>query len=961
MKRIFQQSYRLVNWRTLSVLAGLALAGSAQATDPLFVNNSFLSFTVPGNPPPIYDVTAFDNENTFSIRYSLGATLYETLNTFYYTNNSLMTVSGNGFAFDVQTPNVIPRSMSGTFYNPGTVRCNSSQDGFGSGLGNCVVNASNVINAGSLIVGLNGQINVKSKYSDLSFGTLMVEPGVKLAASGAVGIGAAWDPTLNLGPNFAVSSTPNQVALFNSTPYMRVQGLGTTNVLVRAVFIANNSPKVPYNVYWQPANPALGPGFATIEWTGINQDPATCSFYTNYLYLNDFYELVFTTNSLVQANGIPNNFTFTQSGTPRMGGAAVEPPNFQNVFQPPSAINPKYAFVNAQMLSTTVATNASVANPSGALTNLPGKILITASNELNLANVQINGENYLSLTAPNQYDGPAPSMIVAPYSDINLGVTNGRLNVANLISSGVATLGGNLQAWSAEWVSVDGAGVNYDFRVMIVSSQLTPQLPSWIQSLRLHATNSLVINDVMNVYKSLYIDAQNLTLTTNTCGNGFTSFDGELNWYNSLTFGPTQIPNVLWLTNNGAIRSLQDSIFGTTGLRYSAFINNGYIADNGTIIWTTNFVNSGVITNGSGAFTMSARTAVMTNGAVYANSNVVSLTTTSLIISNEVLRAGRSLIIMATNLLTDGEPGNEQFCGGGLTNGNFWTVGTLANTGDGLSLPVKPALGDLLGTTITLFAPTNKSVVNLWSGLDRGYSVTGFSNNAAIGHLVLDAVGSSPLNGRFTFNGSDAISGNAIYVDRIEFKDYSTNSDANFDMQGITFNPNLVIYFAEAIRNGATFAEKLDKKNTNGAATHFRWIPSYAGNFSCTNLVYGGTTNKFNAALTESQQIDSDGDGILNYQDPTPFFISSQINLSLTVTNVPPRKARLTWTTPTGGTNTVYYKTNLLSPTWLVLTNFPSPQVYPAPPTAVTVLDLVGTNVTRFYRVSVLPWLTYPY
>ena len=71
MKRIFQQSYRLVNWRTLSVLAGLALAGPAQATDPLFVNNSFLSFTVPGNPPPNYDVTAFDNENTFSIRYSL--------------------------------------------------------------------------------------------------------------------------------------------------------------------------------------------------------------------------------------------------------------------------------------------------------------------------------------------------------------------------------------------------------------------------------------------------------------------------------------------------------------------------------------------------------------------------------------------------------------------------------------------------------------------------------------------------------------------------------------------------------------------------------------------------------------------------------------------------------------------------------------------------------------------------
>ena len=1003
MKRIFQQSYRLMSGRMLAVLAGLALAGSAQATDPLFQNNSFLNFTVPGNPPPVYDVTAFDNENVFIVNYSIyypSVVLYETLNTVYYTNNGTMVVNtptvtngflsgfGSGFLFDKQTNGVNSRSMAGTFYNPGTIRCNSTNDGNGifnffgftffiNSVGQCTVNATNIINSGSVIAGPNGQIKLTCQNADLSYGTLALEQPLtagnlfngffttaqspaNISASGAFGTGFGWIPNANLGATFATSSIPNQISLSNSTPYVRIANIGPTNRIVRAVFIVNNSPSVPYRVYiGNPADPTLGPGTATIEWDGVYQDPATCNYYTNYLYLNDFYELVATTNIFIN-NGIPNNFTFTESSTPKNVGLTPETPTFLNVFQPTTPISPQYAYVTAQLLSSSVATNASGINPSGALTNLPGKILITASNDLNLANVQITGDNYLQLIAPNQFDGSENSHIEAPYSDINLGVTNGRLNLANLIAGGVTTLSGGLQAWSGEWVDANtNTGIFTDFRVLIVSSQLAPLSQAWIQSLRLHATNSLVINDVMNVFKTLTIDAQRLTLATNACGNGFTSFDGELNWYNSLTFGPTHIPNVLWLTNNGAIRALSDAIFGTSGLRYAAFINRGLIADNGTTIWTTNFVNGGTITNGSGGFTLSAQTAVMTNGAVYANGNV-SLTTTSLLISNEVIRAGRSLTLMATNFLSDGVVSAGSFCGA-VSNGNIWTVGALAINGDGLSLPVKPALGDLLGTTITNIAPGNKGIVDLWSGLDRGASVTGFSNNAAIGHLVLDALGSAPLNGRFTFNGADVISGNAIYVDEIEFRDYSTNKDANFNMQGITFNPNLVIYFAQAIINNQSVAEKLDKKNTNGAATHFRWVPSYAGIFSGTNLVYpDGTTNCVNAALAQSTSIDSDGDGIPNATDPTPFFVASQINFNLTVTNIPPRFARLTWMTPTGGTNTVYYKTNLLSPTWLVLTNFASPQIYPAPPTTVKVLDPVGANVTRFYRVSVLPWLTYP-
>jgi hypothetical protein len=142
-----------------------------------------------------------------------------------------------------------------------------------------------------------------------------------------------------------------------------------------------------------------------------------------------------------------------------------------------------------------------------------------------------------------------------------------------------------------------------------------------------------------------------------------------------------------------------------------------------------------------------------------------------------------------------------------------------------------------------------------------------------------------------------------------------------------------------------------------------------------------GSTNVVNAALAQSGTIDSDGDGTPNNADSTPFFLSSQINLTATLTNVPPKMVKVQFKTIPGGTNYLYYTTNLLSANWQPFTNFnnfywnttgvavsnyahanwfPSPQVYGNPATNVWVLDTI-TNVQRYYRVTVQPWLTYPF
>ena len=138
-----------------------------------------------------------------------------------------------------------------------------------------------------------------------------------------------------------------------------------------------------------------------------------------------------------------------------------------------------------------------------------------------------------------------------------------------------------------------------------------------------------------------------------------------------------------------------------------------------------------------------------------------------------------------------------------------------------------------------------------------------------------------------------------------------------------------------------------------------RWVPTYAGHFSSTNVVSAGVTNTFNAALSASS-LDSDGDGIPNASDPTPFFLASQLNFTETMTNVPPLSIRLSWQTIPNATNYVYYTTNMMSTNWFLLLQTNSPQPYPSPATNISVLDPINPAQPRFYQVVVQPWLTYP-
>jgi hypothetical protein len=1166
--RIF--NFSLLSWTLAVVALMFRFAATASATVPIYQNFSALTFTVPGNPPPPIDASNFDNENQFNISFesfSLNAQFYEPMNTVNYTNKSsgintgLMTVNspfivtngfvtdfneiGAGFQFDTQTTNTIPHREAGTFYNAGEIRCDSVLDGNNLlnfqgfqffdliNVGQCRVWATNILCPGTIDTSENGFIQLTGQNVDLSHADLTMEQGLVSSNnvdttinSEATGINTnSWDPFEELTATNAVSSLPDNLSLAFPTSYFNELQTGPSNAVIRAVFIVNANTNVPASVYIAPA--AFGNEGALIQWSGTFFNSATGETDTNYLYLFHFYfnstnmPPVLTVGAIPTGfdEGVFDNFLWSQ-GTPFPGLPAPNTPGFQNIFND-NFITNVYEFFNASLTGTTVGTNASASNPSGALTNLPARIQITANNDLKLDVAEISGQNYLSLTATNQFDGSAGAQISTPYADINLGVTNGYshpLTVSNLLVSNIPQWGGTLNEWSTRWTNTDVTGFTTDYRVMLVYANLTPSISPQVQSLTLNSSN-LVISDVLNVFGSTFANAQNLTLTTNSPGGGASSPDGELNMQlqNPITWSWSgSFPNLFCLTNYGAIRTPNYSDFigsssitnitpaippvqasatlfekgpsnniaaggtvtigsttydfvsslinttpfqvkvganfngsmsnliaainrgpgagtsystntfassvaaagllnitngsvvisanlgnypGTLGnnipesttvtnlawsssvliggvdgvpgstnfnsvpVPYSAIINNGYIADQGSTIWVTNFLNGGVISNGPGSFLLTSLTATLTNGSIIAGGDI-SLVGNAILASNVMLQAGRSLVLQATNLLSDGS----------VSNGNVWAVGSTNGTGgNGLILPFLPVdtnapqLNNLLGTTISLVTPPpNKEVLSSWAGLDYGESALGYTtNNVAIGQLILTS--ESPFSDLAFSGPAGSTNNNAIYVDRLVLQNYASLADkeGSAGIPTLVFNSNpnagnLTIYYADAVSsatvNGGPLLEVSYLLNgLNGG--HLVWVPEYTGYFSATNMVYpDGSTNRLNVGLATgggSSQLDSNGNGTPNASDSDPLFVRGQMNFqNLGVIN---GSNELVWNSPPGSTNFVLSCTsNFMS--WNPITIVTNSSVVP-PPGGWPITNVVyePTNAASgSYRVKII-------
>ncbi|MGA2853013.1 MAG: hypothetical protein ABSE90_02615, partial [Verrucomicrobiota bacterium] len=620
IKYLMAGGARLLRWPLRCALLCLALARVALAVDPLYEIDYPVLYTVPPDFPPNVHATNFVNNATpFEVDFSTsGSTLvlFETWNTLNYTNNGTM-ISDTGFMFDTQITNAFGSTvhlMAANFFNPATISCGSE---FAVNATNISMPGGTVTVGGSTVTVIvsggtgtvttsaagSGLISVVGQNVDLSSSTLMLGSGsggtkgsvAAIPNSGTIyyaGFGqdtnVDWDPSVYL---TASNASPSLVRMGNvtpaewyypfgdgypepglsspsplpTTPYEHETDVSTNDIIYDYVFVANNDPSTTFNVY-MPANAGnkAGQDTVTVEFVGSYIDPVTGLAANNYLYVTDDYLQGVANNlQLVSATGIPNNFTATVSSAPMVPGGTIASPNLTFQPFPAGAITNYYSFADLECVPTTVPITSVTLNTNNPLAVMPGRILISATSNLDLTYAQISGANYLSVTSSNQMTGSANAAISAPYSSFNVGFTNGNLVATNLLEPFVPAWNGYAQAWSTRWttlvtnsiitysnslpVSTNSYTVTNDYRVAIIANQAAPTAPAEVWDLSLHGSNNIVISDVYNILDNLNLNCVGLTLTTN--GAGAQSPMGVLNLQGTTESWTAATPNLRNLTN----------------------------------------------------------------------------------------------------------------------------------------------------------------------------------------------------------------------------------------------------------------------------------------------------------------------------------------------------------------------------------------------------------------------------
>ncbi len=901
----------------LSALFLAALAQAAWAQIPGTYENDGQVLCPPDVPPNI-DATNFVNNGRFLITFTNSDGIpFDTQNTVNYTNTFTGFMNCNtGFRLDTYTPSDLPTTKehpASGFFNAGTIACGTTFAtsvliiggtevilSGGQGGAKCLVTATNIVNPGVINMGVDSLLNLSGSTVDLTRGTLTMEnTGFDILSSGTFFNGGFLDGYWGIGdstltayftppsyqtfnptifqqspattPEFAVTNR-DQTITFNTlggTPSFLSYLSDTTdasgsNRTVRAVFLNNTNYDITAKVFFPI-------GGDVIEWSSVitNLD----GVFTNYMYLYDTFG--FRTNLQLAMDGtagaggnrptfMPVNYNLFENGTNAFSfGTAAQPTIIPTGTFISGNVTNQYAAYQALFEATSTLVSE-VAHQD--VTNLAGRIEINADHVLNLARAHITSENFLSLRATNHYAGLSPGRISTPWADFNLRSTNGLLYVTNIIEPFVSRPEGCINLYSARWTNYL-AGITNAYHVLFVDTELAPTFPARVEDLVLRSTNtlggndSIVISDVLTVSRSFLLDSSRLTLTTNP--PGAIAACGTLNLLGSSIVWPTSTPRLQYLTNYGAIQMDNAAFLGgdrtspyfttTFNEPYDVFINEGTVTNFGSLIWARLFQNSGTFFAwGGGISLQQAQDAYLTNGAFFAAGGDISISTDTLLVSNHVFQAGGVLTLAVSSYLDDGslQLNSADF----ITNKNTWTVN------NGFTLPLLPPQASLLGTTIIATNPSyfNQSIT--WAGADLGCSPAGFSNNAALGHVVLVGGASDSL---FTFAGPNLNTNYALYVDELEFLGSTvTNTDKNGNWIGVQIAPGMKVYFGQALANGVSIAEKLNGKSGGG----FCWVSNYnCGFFSSTNWPYPNfTTNRVNTALAESCDIDSWA-GITNF------------------------------------------------------------------------------------------------
>lgn len=566
------------------------------------------------------------------------------------------------------------------------------------------------------------------------------------------------------------------------------------------------------------------------------------------------------------------------------------------------------------------------------VTNLSGRVEIF-SDTLNMRLARIEAENTIIINSADLQD-TTRSLIKAPNVIFNVKKSAGTLALTNFVPADVPALNGVVRAFSSVWTNQSGP-MQFTYHVLMLDlSQLDVKQAVRMPSLNITATN-LVIQNVLNAGRSLVFDSPAVTFRAGT--------ELRLNPDTIPNLVTTNFPSMTHFTNSGIITvpGLAD-IVGTASAGLKKMVTDGIIIGNSLNIVAESFQSSG--TNGTAIVlpdggTMpgggplrlrvnSAKLESTTNapgrffagGSIDFRGNVFEL-------RNQRIETPAKFFINATNSIKDRD---------GLGN-------NLISTGLGFESRVKPPEGDFRGTTFEIHVGFNDEVTNVWPGVDVGPFIGGYTNNMAMGKLVIDTTNNILSVDLTRFEGAGV--SNALYVDFLELRGEVTNDLAS----RLSIADNMRVYFANS---------NVDVDVLDGAlGGRLKWVKDYAGLNSGIVVHVDGRTFLVNEKKFNSLTIDSDGDGQANAVDQKPFegvVLKTNVVISAVSTN---RTIDLTWE---AAANTVYQidvntsLTNLTTTNWSFLRNFTNTATSSGD---ATIQDVIPNNSppSRYYRISYVP------
>lgn len=405
------------------------------------------------------------------------------------------------------------------------------------------------------------------------------------------------------------------------------------------------------------------------------------------------------------------------------------------------------------------------------------------------------------------------------------------------------------------------------FRVMIIDADIDPlKTKGELVGLKLRATNLTTVDSIF--YQVPDVDAIPTTYPDGFSGASSISGNEQVapvteNWINQGSFelvGPIGVssrtfPMLKTLSNSSDIMGERVAlgVGQATALSYitntGALISSGYMGLGASILHHAGRIEGG---------------------------NVIDLAANSLVLAgtNSIV-AGGGLNITAKNL--------DASAGGAISTPNLITLNVsdkfvapagkvLALAAAGLTLTSNATSNDLSGVSVSVSAGRFQTAFVDWPGLDRGTEAAGFVNNSAIAALVLTIGEYGRADIRASGSGD-----RALYTKRLElngdFSQFINITNKTFDAEGLasalSIGSNTRLYYSIVSVNGIELSGPVLDGALGGRLRLVRISGANGGPISLA--VGNGYVVEASWAVRYSVSLDSDGDGLVNALDATPF------------------------------------------------------------------------------------------